>query len=423
MADWRQIQARIRKAKLSADPATGLTRIYERTHDGMAAFELATVLEAAARNEEALNWYTRAWQRFRRDDWKQKSAEAIERLGGPPPQELPGAEMQTAAQRANERQYDAADGGATGAAEPARFAGTAGAANGEEPAGEGFASESEESADEGAEEQPADGTAAGAAGPGAGTNGEAPHESIKKRSRRGRRGGRRHRRKREREAQMKAQGAAAGSGASASAAADATEAGAQPEAASAPSPEREPRRDRGDRSRERGRDRGGDRDRGERGERERREAGPPAAGEPFDGVRVGSEFAAQSRAVDPGLASRMAKLEAKLRRLMASPAVSMEEADSAPAGPGVFVLSDEDHTTYYYVENCRTLRIAIANIARARTMEGSLKEKFADHLGISESNVGKYVKEHCVVRWLQMDEDASRLAHFAIAVLGPVLNE
>jgi hypothetical protein len=101
----------------------------------------------------------------------------------------------------------------------------------------------------------------------------------------------------------------------------------------------------------------------------------------------------------------------------------MEDIDSAPAGPGVFVLSDEDHTTYYYVENCRTLRIAIANIARARTMEGSLKEKFADHLGISESNVGKYVKEHCVVRWLQMDEDASRLAHFAIAVLGPVLNE
>lgn len=419
MADWRQIQARIRKAKLSADPVTGLTRIYERTHDGMAAFELATVLEAAARNEEALNWYTRAWQRFRRDDWKQKSAEAIERLGGPPPQELPGAEMQTAAQRANEQQYDDAN-GSVGAPERGEFAG---AANGDEPAGEGFASESEELADEGAEQQPTGATAAGGTAGGAAPGGE-PRESIKKRSRRGRRGGRRHRRKREREAMAKGQAPAP------AAAEPQAEGETQTEAvaASAGAPpvrareEQQRRFAERDRSRERGRDRGGERGGDRGGERGRREAEPQES-LPFDGVRVGSEFAAQARAVDPGLASRMAKLEAKLRRLMASPAVSMEEAESAPAGPGVFVLSDEDHTTYYYVENCRTLRIAIANIARARTMEGSLKEKFAEHLGISESNVAKYVKEHCVVRWLQMDEDASRLAHFAIAVLGPVLND
>lgn len=410
MADWRQIQARIRKAKLSADPVTGLTRIYERTHDGMAAFELATVLEAAARNEEALNWYTRAWQRFRRADWKQKSAEAIERLGGPPPQELPGAEALTPAQQANEQQYEEA--GSATAAPSGEF----NPSNGDEPAGEGFAAAAEDTEDAG-EALPAAlaGATSAAAVPGE------PRESIKKRSRRGRRGGRRHRRKREREAQMKAQAAAAGTGVAGPGSADATEPAAPAESA-AVMPEREDLREREERAggRERGRDRG---DRGERGrERGRREAEPQES-LPFDGVRVGSEFAAQARAVDPGLASRMARLESKLRRLMASPAVTMDEIDQAPAGPGVFVLSDEDHTTYYYVENCRTLRIAIANIARARTMEGSLKEKFAEHLGISESNVGKYVKEHCVVRWLQMDEDASRLAHFAIAVLGPVLNE
>lgn len=411
MADWRQIQARIRKAKLSADPVTGLTRIYERTHDGMAAFELATVLEAAARNEEALNWYTRAWQRFRRADWKQKSAEAIERLGGPPPQELPGAEALTPAQQANELQYDDA-----GGAPAAVMGGEFNPSNGDEPAGEGFAAAAEdaegtEDAGEALPAAPAGATSAAAA-PGE------PRESIKKRSRRGRRGGRRHRRKREREAQMKAQAATAGAGTIGGAgSAEATEAGA-PSASAAPVPEREAPREREERGRgrERGRDRGGDR------ERPRREAEPQES-LPFDGVRVGSEFAAQARAVDPGLASRMARLESKLRRLMASPAVTMDEIDQAPAGPGVFVLSDEDHTTFYYVEACRTLRIAIANIARARTMEGSLKEKFAEHLGISESNVGRYVKEHCVVRWLQMDEDASRLAHFAIAVLGPVLNE
>jgi len=411
MADWRQIQARIRKAKLSADPVTGLTRIYERTHDGMAAFELATVLETAARNEEALNWYTRAWQRFRRDDWKQKSAEAIERLGGPPPQELPGAEAQTAAQQANERQYGDANGSADS---ELAGKGEGGEADGEETAG-GEPDANNGAEDEGAEVE-LEAQASGEAGAGAAPGTEQPRESIKKRSRRGRRGGRRHRRKREREAQTKAQAAAAGAGPASS---GESAAGAQPEASevTAPAREREEPRDRGDRGRERG-------GRGDRGrDRGRREPEPPAAGGPFDGVRVGSEFAAQARAVDPGLASRMAKLESKLRRLMASPTVRMDEIDQAPAGPGVFVLSDDDATTYYYVENCRTLRIAIANIARARTMEGSLKEKFAEHLGISESTVGKYVKEHCVVRWLQMDEDSSRLAHFAIAVLGPVLNE
>lgn len=386
MADWRQIQARIRKAKLSADPVTGLTRIYERTHDGMAAFELATVLEAAERSEEALNWYTRAWQRFRRDDWKQKSAEAIERLGGPAPQELPGAEPLEPVATTEAERMDS--GGESPGEEFAELA---------EPSEE-TETGSEAPAAEGAEAAPAD---------------EQPRESIKKRSRRGRRGGRRHRRKREREAQMKVQAASAGA---APQTVEETGEESQPEAA-APAQEREAQPERRS-ERERPRNRGRDRDR----ERARREPEPQEA-LPFDGVRVGSEFAAQARAVDPGLASRMAKLESKLRRLMASPAVSMQEIDQAPAGPGVFVLSDSDHTTYYYVEACRTLRIALANISRARTMEGSLKEKFAEHLGISESNVGKYVKEHCVVRWLQMDEDSSRLAHFAIAVLGPVLNE
>ncbi len=384
MADWRQIQARIRKAKLSADPVTGLTRIYERTHDGMAAFELATVLEAAERNEEALNWYTRAWQRFRRDDWKQKSAEAIERLGGPPPQELPVAEF--ASETAPE-EGEAAEPGGSEADEQPGFGEPAAEAGGEGEA----VGDIEAAADA---QPPAEGAA---------------RESIKKRSRRGRRGGRRHRRKREREAQVRAQASGQATAKPEAEAGDAAEAEREPRGRS--------REERRERERPRERERGRDRDRGREREAESQESLP------FEGVRVGSEFAAQARTADPGLASRMAKLESKLRRLMASPVVSMSDIDQAPAGPGVFVLSDSDHTTYYYVEACRTLRIALANISRARTMEGSLKGRFADHLGISESNVGKYVKEHCVARWLQMDEDASRLAHFAIAVLGPVLNE
>jgi hypothetical protein len=53
----------------------------------------------------------------------------------------------------------------------------------------------------------------------------------------------------------------------------------------------------------------------------------------------------------------------------------------------------------------------------------SLKPRLAEHLGIPETRVGKYLLEHCVVRWLQMDDDASHFAHFLIAVLRPTLNE
>jgi len=33
------------------------------------------------------------------------------------------------------------------------------------------------------------------------------------------------------------------------------------------------------------------------------------------------------------------------------------------------------------------------------------------------------LKDHCAVRWLQLDEGASLLAHFGIAVLRPALND
>lgn len=390
MADWRQIQARIRKAKLSADPIPALTRIYDRTRDGMAAFELATVHENAGRMEEAVGWYTKAWQRFRRADWKQKSAEAIERLGGSPPHDS----APVSAAQAGERE----------AADTATFSRNEFLSRG--PSGneaEAVAAEAPETEGE-AEASDASGVQGGAT--------QAAVGSIKKRSRRGRRGGRRHRRKRESPAQPQMQ-----TPAQQAAQIEPPESGV---ASVVEVPPRAPERERGrPRTDDRQRRREPDRATHEVRPPQRRDAEPP---EPAI-VRVGSEWAAQARAVDPGLASRMAKLEAKLRRLMAGPTYSMSDIEDAPAGPGVFVLSDSDHTTYYYVEACRTLRIALTNIARARTLEGSLKSKFAENLGISESQVGKYIKEHCVARWLQLDEDSSRLAHFAIAVLGPVLND
>jgi hypothetical protein len=119
-------------------------------------------------------------------------------------------------------------------------------------------------------------------------------------------------------------------------------------------------------------------------------------------------------------------LEMQFRRLLSCTPLRLDEPDRAPAGPGVLLLSDSELTTHYYVEDCQTLRIAVANLLRgssSRRTASSLKSKLAEHLGIAETRVGKYLSEHCVVRYLQLDEDASYFAHFAIAVLRPALND
>jgi hypothetical protein len=129
---------------------------------------------------------------------------------------------------------------------------------------------------------------------------------------------------------------------------------------------------------------------------------------------------------DPGLSSRLSLLEMQLRRLLTCAPAKLDHAEHAPAGPGVFVLTDDDMTTYYRVEACDTLRIAINSLARSgSTRRGGtdLKPLLADHLGIAENRAAKYLAEHCVVRWLQLDEGAPEFAHFAIAVLRPILNE
>jgi hypothetical protein len=123
----------------------------------------------------------------------------------------------------------------------------------------------------------------------------------------------------------------------------------------------------------------------------------------------------------------MARLESQLRRLIASQTYSLDEVEQAPAGPGVLLLSDTDQVTHYYVESCQTLRIALGQLVKGRTggKHGgfSLRPTMAKHLGISDAKVKDYLRDHCTVRWVQIDEGAPHLAHFAIAVLRPVLNE
>jgi hypothetical protein len=157
-------------------------------------------------------------------------------------------------------------------------------------------------------------------------------------------------------------------------------------------------------------------------ERQAREPEPVSSFEPA----AGTSLQARTRAGDPALSSRMVKLESQLRRMLASSTSSVDQAEDAPAGPGVFLITDNDQTTYYYIEACQTLRVGIGNLLRSGrgSREGAnLKEKLAEHLGVNEARVGKYLKDHCCVRWLQLDEGAPLLAHFAVAVLRPVANE
>lgn len=360
MADWKQITARIRRARSGKDPAGQLSTLFEKTRDAMVAFELARFFETSGQNSDAAKWYVAAAERFRRADWKAKAQEAAIRLG---------AEVAAASASQSPVGSEAAVSAMDSEAPSSPSVETNSAAEAEAEASPGSVSEQTSAAPSGEDSQP-DG---------------------KKRRRRGRRGGRNRRRGDSRSAGSVPVAGTSGkvSGAAERTASAAAEAPAEPES--------------------------------------RRLAHPRAI--PTLPVESASEAGAPSmrgRSGDPGLSSRLSALEMQLRRLLTCPPVKLSDAEHAPAGPGVLVLTDSDLNSYYYVEACQTLRVAVANFLRSgsfRRGAESIKPRLAEHLGISESRVGKYLADHCVVRWLQLDEGASHFAHFVIAVLRPVLNE
>ena len=421
MADWRQIQARIRKAKGSSDPAAQLVELYERTRDAMVAFELAVWHEQAGNQAETVQWYTTAAQRFRRAQWRTKAEEALTRLGAPIPE--PGPAPEPPAESVRSGAADLPQAASAESAPGLSYMTSTEAERGRLHAGDELEPsplEAPESAEETQAPAAPESLAGGAA--------------TLKRRRRGRRGGRK-RRGRGGAGQAAPAGGAprmprpAGPAAATSSAAGRFHPGpARPfsptspglEAGEAPFP-----------SELRASESEG---------RQETELGPPpvrerayeapfeAPGKPAAPAWSGSASLAssRSRAGDPGLSSRIAQLESQMRRLLVCPLASLEDADQAPAGPGVLLLSDSDQVTHYYIEACQTLRIGIGNLLRGgRGNKGAsnLKPNLAEHLGISESRVSKYLKDHCAVRWIQLDEGAPELAHFAMAVLRPVVNE
>jgi hypothetical protein len=362
MTDWKQITARIRRARTSKDPAGQLSNLYQKTRDAMVAFELAKFFETSGQNADAAKWYSAAAERFRRADWKIKAQEAAVRLGGAPG-EIP---LEAGAPPAGEFTLTPPPVSEPEAELP--FEQNAEALE----SSVAVSSEIQQAA-----ENPAS-TPPGAA-------------LERKGRRRGRRGGRNRRKG----GDAKAAVAAAGQTSTTS---PMPRRGLPPavfEDSAEPAPPRVTHS----------------------------RAIPSLPVEPI-GEPGGASV--KGRYGDPGLSSRISLLEMQFRRLMTCPPAKLEEADLAPVGPGVFVLTDSDLTSYYYVEACQTLRIAIGNLLRggsSRRGADSIKPQLAEHLGIPETRVAKYLADHCVVRWLQLDEGASNFAHFVIAVLRPALNE
>jgi hypothetical protein len=125
------------------------------------------------------------------------------------------------------------------------------------------------------------------------------------------------------------------------------------------------------------------------------------------------------------LASVISALEAKLRQLLAAHPCPMERVEEAPSSPGIFLVTDVDLTTVYYVEAYGNLRFAMEQLVSGRrSRQGSVRTRLAHYLGISDTRATRYLKEHCVARWLELEEsDALALGHFTTAVLRPELNE
>jgi len=91
MADWKQITARIRRARTGKDPAGQLSALFQKTRDAMVAFELARYFESIGNTQDAGKWYVTAAERFRRADWKTKAQESATRLGATEAAEIPAS--------------------------------------------------------------------------------------------------------------------------------------------------------------------------------------------------------------------------------------------------------------------------------------------------------------------------------------------
>jgi len=141
--------------------------------------------------------------------------------------------------------------------------------------------------------------------------------------------------------------------------------------------------------------------------------------------RVGpAAWHSRKRAGEPALASRLAKLESQLRRMLGGIPHSLEEADQARRGR---VSSLCPIPTYCPTTTSRLARRSGSALVTCCVVGVRRPEKYPRPAGRPSGDhriaSGKYLKDHCAVRWIQLDEGSPMLAHFAIAVMRPALNQ
>lgn len=397
MADWRQIRARIRRAKSGPDPATRLEQLFDKTRDGMVAFELAQLEEESGRIERAADWYKRAWQRFRRSEWKQKAEEALVRHGIPIPAEesprqaevaQPASAPDEISSEMNEKMDFEPHPAPEHVPAPEQIPELMSAVP-EAPAAAEEPSVTPEQEKEGESEAVLAGESP------APVSTEAPARPRRRRHRGGRGRGRG-----KRAAETPAQTPP-----------ESDDHATAPVEAKEPEQPQQPEASNHDDHHER--------------RTERRSERRPGRSSSRGSTRAYLPEVQIYRRGEPALASEIKALEAKLRQLLASPAQTLGEVGELPANPGVFLLSDLDLTTMYYLEACGNMRSALDQLVSGRRgRQGSVRSRLAKYLGISDSQAGRYLKEHCAARWIDLEEsDSNALGHFARAVLRPELME
>jgi len=117
-----------------------------------------------------------------------------------------------------------------------------------------------------------------------------------------------------------------------------------------------------------------------------------------------------------------------LKKLLAKPRYRFADASSRdiPKEPGVYVIYDKRTKAIIYVGRSKNLKRRLLGDHMRGNVRGS---QFRRALGrnftlSSEDEITSYIQKNCSFQFMALEsfEEIVRLEHFAIAVLGPILN-
>lgn len=117
-----------------------------------------------------------------------------------------------------------------------------------------------------------------------------------------------------------------------------------------------------------------------------------------------------------------------LKKLLAKPRYRFADASSGdiPEEPGVYVIYDKRVNAIIYAGRTKNLKRRLLGDHKRGNVRGS---QFRKALGQnfrlnSEDEITSYILKNCSFQFMTLEEieEIIRLEHFALAVLGPILN-